>query len=111
MINQGGRANFPKKLMKFWVVCVRVRKYPKIMAPMIIVKIIVVTFMAPATAFLNELRVILLKTRGMTKAPKAPQAAASVGVANPAYIDPITTEAKRIKAQSGRRELHRSLQV
>ena len=97
--------------MKFWVVWVRVRKYPKIMAPMMIVKIMVVTLMDPVTAFLNELLVILLRISGMTKAPNAPQAAASVGVANPVYIEPITTEANRMNAQRGRMDPHRSFQV
>jgi len=71
----------------------------------------VVTFMDPLTAFLNELPVILLRKSGMIRAPKAPQAAASVGVAKPVYMEPITAEAKMMKAQRGRRDVHRSFQL
>ena len=78
---------------------------------MIIVKIIVVALTEPITAWLKAFLVILLKAMGMTNAPKAPKAAASVGVAKPIYIDPITVEARIINAQSGRMDAHRSFQV
>ena len=63
-------------------------------APIRIVKIIVDTTAVFSEASFINLKFIFPFIRAIIKAPKAPMAAASVGVAMPAKIDPSTRKIK-----------------
>ena len=64
-------------------------------APIRIVKIIVDTTAVFSDVSLIKVRLIFLLINAITSAPKAPMAAASVGVAIPAKIDPRTRKIYR----------------
>ena len=72
----------------------------KIEAPIRIVKIIVDTTAVFSEVSFKKLKFIFLFINAITKAPKAPIAAASVGVAIPANIDPSTRKIKIIASAS-----------
>jgi len=69
------------------------------MAPMIMVKIIVVVITVRPMAAITPLRSILRINRQIRSAPNAPSAATSDAVARPEYIPPITTSTRTRKGQ------------
>jgi hypothetical protein len=78
-------------------ISLRVKKYPKMWAPIKMRKTMAVVRVVCARESVRLLQVRRLFTTVMTKAPKAPTPAASVGVNQPVYNPPITIKkSKRI---------------
>src|SRR5699024_63428 len=84
-------------------------KYPKIIAPITIVRIIVVDFNVSINASWILLKLYLRISNPTIKVAKAPKAPASVGVTLPAYIPPIPIITITKVGQMLFNELHFSL--
>ena len=80
-------------------------------APASIIIMVAVILAESINVLQNTLPVICLFTRPMTRAPKAPIPAASVGVNQPKYIPPITRKNRTRIAQVNLSEVTFSLKV